>query len=63
VRGVRPESLEYAGPAESLVDVWIALRASLRSVLDAVTLADIAAGTLPDVVRAAVADPANWEPR
>jgi hypothetical protein len=46
-----------------LVDVWIALRASLRSVLDAVTLADIAAGTLPDVVRAAVADPANWEPR
>ena len=63
VRGVRPESLEYVGPAESLVDVWIALRASLRSVLDAVTLADIAAGTLPDVVRAAVADPANWEPR
>jgi Rrf2 family protein len=63
VRGIRPESLEYEGSAESLVDVWIALRASLRSVLDAVTLADIAAGTLPDVVRAAVADPANWQPR
>jgi Rrf2 family protein len=63
VRGIRPESLEYEGSAESLVDVWIALRASLRSVLDAVTLADIAAGTLPDVVRAAVVDPANWQPR
>jgi Rrf2 family protein len=63
VRGVRPESLAYSGAAESLVDVWIALRASLRSVLDEVTLADIAAGTLPDVVRAAASDPANWQPR
>jgi Rrf2 family protein len=63
VRGLRPESLKYTGPAESLVDVWIALRANLRSVLDEVTLADIAAGTLPDAVRAAAADPANWEPR
>ena len=63
VRGLRPESLNYTGPAASLVDVWIALRANLRSVLDEVTLADIAAGTLPDAVRAAAADPANWEPR
>lgn len=63
VRGVRPESLAYEGAAAALVDVWIALRASLRSVLDVVTLADVAAGELPEVVRAAVADPANWRPR
>src|SRR5204863_8465842 len=53
VRGVRPESLEYHGAAESLVDVWIALRANLRAVLDEVTLADVAAGKLPESVRAA----------
>jgi Rrf2 family protein len=63
VRGVRPESLAYEGAAASLVDVWIAVRASLRSVLDVVTLADVAAGELPEIVRAAVADPANWRPR
>src|SRR5204862_1972089 len=38
VRGVRPESIEYAGSAESLRDVWVAVRASLRSVLEEVTL-------------------------
>jgi Rrf2 family protein len=63
VRGVRPESLAYEGAAASLGDVWIAVRASLRSVLDVVTLADVAAGELPEIVRAAVADPANWRPR
>jgi Rrf2 family protein len=63
VRGVRPESLEYRGAAASLVDVWIALRANLRAVLDEVTLADVAAGELPDSVRAAAAEPTNWQPR
>jgi Rrf2 family protein len=63
VRGVRPEALEYQGAAASLVDVWIALRANLRAVLDEVTLADVAAGELPPSVRAAAAEPANWQPR
>src|SRR6188508_844338 len=40
VRGVRPDSISYQGTAEPLKDVWIAVRASLRSVLEAVTLAD-----------------------
>jgi len=31
VRGTRPESVEYEGAAESLRQVWIAVRASLRS--------------------------------
>src|SRR3954451_3253516 len=34
VRGQRPEQVEYAGPAEPLRDVWIAVRASLRSILE-----------------------------
>jgi Rrf2 family protein len=62
VRGTRPESVEYAGAAATLRDVWIALRASLRSVLESVTLADLAGGELPDSVRALVADPEAWHP-
>ena len=57
VRGEPPEEVEYAGPAASLQDVWIATRATLRSVLESVTIADIASGRLPEVVRALAADP------
>src|SRR5215217_3822741 len=39
VRGVRPERVEYAGAAQSLKDVWIAVRANLRAVLEQVTIA------------------------
>jgi Rrf2 family protein len=62
VRGMRPEELEYAGAARALQDVWIAVRANLREVLEAVTLADVAAGRLPDAVRALAAEPSAWEP-
>jgi Rrf2 family protein len=62
VRGVRPEDLEYAGPARPLQEVWIAARASLREVLEVVTLADVAGGTLPASVRALSAEPSAWEP-
>lgn len=47
VRGKPPESLEYSGAAAHLVEVWIAVRASLRSVLEHVTIADLAVGKLP----------------
>ena len=62
VRGMRPEQVEYAGPAKSLSEVWIAVRASLRSVLETTTIADLAAGRLPDEVTRIAADPAAWEP-
>jgi Rrf2 family protein len=62
VHGVRPEELEYAGPARALQEVWIAARANLREVLETVTLADVAAGTLPAPVRALTAEPSAWEP-
>jgi Rrf2 family protein len=51
VRGETLEDLDYAGPAEALREVWVATRASLRSVLEAVTIADVAKGELPAVVR------------
>ena len=57
VRGLRPTELEYPGAAEPLRDVWIALRANLRAVLDHTTIADVATGKLPPLVRKLVADP------
>ena len=62
VRGVRPDAITYQGAAEPLKDVWIAVRASLRSVLEGVTLADVASGELPEVVRELVSDPEAWAP-
>ncbi len=61
VRGVRPESVEYAGSAKHLLEVWIAVRASLRSILERVTLADLVAGTLPGVVHDLTANPEAWQ--
>jgi len=60
VRGVRPESVEYAGSAKHLLEVWIAVRASLRNVLEGVTPADLVAGTLPQVVQDLANDPKAW---
>jgi DNA-binding IscR family transcriptional regulator len=37
--------------------VWVAVRASLRAVLDEVTLADVLAGDLPHHVTALLSDP------
>ncbi len=51
VQGIRPDQLAYGGAAERLPEVWVALRASLRDVLEHVTLADIARGKLPAVVK------------
>jgi len=62
VRGVRSEQVAYQGSAEKLRDVWVAVRASLRSVLENVTLADLARGELPESVRALAADPDAWAP-
>ena len=60
VRGSRPEHLEYVGAAAPLQEVWIALRASERLILEGVTLAHVAAGQLPTPVVDLVANPAAW---
>jgi Rrf2 family protein len=62
VRGVRSDQLEYEGSAAALLEVWIAVRAGLRRVLERVTLADVARGELPDHVRQLAADPDAWAP-
>jgi Rrf2 family protein len=62
VRGVRPEELDYPGPARALRDVFVALRANIRAVLEEVTLADVAADELPDPVRDLIRDPEAWSP-
>jgi len=57
VRGEPPEEVSYGGAAAALQDVWIATRATLRTVLEVVTVADVASGNLPDVVRRLSDDP------
>ncbi|MDO0927864.1 Rrf2 family transcriptional regulator [Streptomyces sp. TG1A-8] len=61
VRGERPTGLAYTGTARPLLPLWIALRANVRRVLEGVTVADLAADTLPEPVRTLAADPAAWE--
>jgi Rrf2 family protein len=63
VRGGRPEDASYSGTAEPLQRVWIAVRSSLRSVAEHVTLADLAAGRLPEHVEAMASDPDAWVTR
>ena len=62
VGGVRPESLGFEGVAGPMRDVWIAVRASLRGVLERVTLADVVGGELPPHIRELVADEDAWVP-
>ena len=62
VQGVRPDQLEYPHAAERLPEVWVALRSSLRDVLEHVTLADIARGRLPAAVRERTRAKDAWRP-
>lgn len=57
VRGEAPEDIRYSGAAEPMQDVWIAVRASLRGVLEDVSLADLAAGRAPARVAKLAGDP------
>lgn len=60
VRGQPPEDIGYNGSAAPLARVWIALRASLRNVVEEVTLADIAADRLPAKIEKLAGDPEAW---
>lgn len=63
VRGQRPEEIAYGGSAAHLSELWVAVRAAVRGVLDEVTLAQVVTGRLPSQVRHLVADPGAWQPR
>ena len=60
VRGLRPHETAYDGVAEHLPTVWVAVRASLRAVLDDTSLADVLSGELPEHVQALAAAPEAW---
>jgi Rrf2 family protein len=60
VRGEWPEAVEYGGAAKPLTEVWIAVRANLRAVLETVTLADLVEGLLPAPVEELTRDPDAW---
>lgn len=63
VRGEGPEDLKYTGGAAPLQQVWVALRANLRAVMDQVTVADVVSGELPADVKE-LSEPAEaWSPR
>jgi Rrf2 family protein len=50
IQDLAPEATDYGGKAKELTEVWIAVRASLRRVLERVTIADLRDGTIPDDV-------------
>lgn len=56
VRDIGLGDLPYAGPTAALTDVWRALRASMRSVLEQTSLSDVATGRLPAHVAEFAAD-------
>ena len=60
VRGLRPHETVYTGVAQHLPDVWVAMRASLRTVLDETTLEAVLTGDLPAHVQKMAEDPQAW---
>ena len=63
IGGRPPEDFEGPGPAAPLREVWVALRAALRSVMEAVTLADVASGDLPPVIDELTGAAGAWQRR
>jgi Rrf2 family protein len=58
----RPGEVTYDGAAIMLAEVWVAVRANLRAVLEHVTLADLVAGKLPKSIEKLTRDPDSWAP-
>jgi len=63
VQSAPPESITYQGSASGLQTVWIAVRASLRDVLESTSLEDLVSGELPQKVRELADSKDAWEPR
>ncbi len=60
---VAPEDTKYLGEAKELTEVWIAVRAGLRRVLERVTIADLSEGRIPEEVRELTRDEGAWDTR
>lgn len=57
VRGMVPEDVTYDGDAAHLQQVWLAVRVSVRNVLEGLTLEQVATGELPVDIARMAADP------
>ena len=60
VHGVSPELFDPPGVAAPTRELWVAVRVALRSVMETVTIADLAAGSLPPAVAALLDVPDAW---
>jgi Rrf2 family protein len=60
VRGDRPELVDYRGPAEHLKTIWIAVRASLREILEETSVEDLIEGRMPPRVLELSHAPEAW---
>jgi Rrf2 family protein len=63
VHGTPPEDLDPPGVAAPVREVWVATRAAMRSVLEVVTVGQIARNQLPETVAALLEDPSAWARR
>lgn len=63
VRGMPPEDTSYPGAAQHLTEVWVAVRASMREVLESTTVADVLTGRLPRHVQDLTGRPDSWARR
>jgi len=60
IRGLPPEETEYPEPTQGLRTVWVALRSSVRTVLESITLEQLATDRLPESVIALSENPGAW---
>ena len=60
VRGDRPERIEYSGAARQLQHIWIAIRSSLREILEGTSLADLVGGELSSEIRRLTSTKDAW---
>ena len=63
IHDISPEATEYPGNAAHLREVWVAVRANIRAVLEDVSIADVRTGNLPAAVTRLLDDPGAWEAR
>ena len=60
---MQPEDVDYQGSSAHLRETWVALRVAMRTVLEHVTLADVASGDLPPAATDMLAKPDAWVTR
>ncbi|MFT4110377.1 RrF2 family transcriptional regulator [Propionicimonas sp.] len=63
VRGVAPEGATYEGAAAALTEIWVAVRAAVRMILEGTTVADLVSGELPGHVRELISSEEAWHRR